>query len=99
MYSQDSDTYEFQRKAEAVLRDIFALRTPVPVSYKSNDSILCQLIRNGIIQIERLSDYRKDVRKITYSKEQVDHSIVLVTELVDNDLFAQLVIDKSVQRV
>lgn len=96
VYSQDSDTYEFQRKAEAVLRDIFALRTPVPVSYKSNDSILCQLIRNGIIQIERLSDYRKDVRKITYSKEQVDHSIVLVTELVDNDLFAQLVIDKSV---
>lgn len=96
VYSQDSDTYEFQRKAEAVLRDIFASRTPVPVSYKSNDSILCQLIRDGIIQIERLSDYRKDVRKITYSKEQVDHSIVLVTELVDNDLFAQLVIDKSV---
>lgn len=38
----------------------------------------------------------KDVRKITYSKEQVDHSIVLVTELVNNELFAQLVADKTV---
>lgn len=35
IYSQDSDTYEFQRKAEASLREIFTSRTPVPVSYKS----------------------------------------------------------------
>lgn len=34
VYSQDRDTYEFQRKAEADLRDIFASRIPVPVSYK-----------------------------------------------------------------
>lgn len=47
VYSQDRDTYEFQRKAEADLRDIFASRTPVPVSYKSNDAILCQLVRDG----------------------------------------------------
>ena len=91
IYSQDGDTYEFQRKAEAELRDVFATRTPVPVSYKSNDAILCQLVRNGNINIDNLGDYRKDVRKITYSKEQDDHSIVLVTELVDNALFAQLV--------
>ena len=37
-----------------------------------------------------------DVRRITYSKEQDDHSIILVTELVDNELFAQLVSDKTV---
>lgn len=96
VYSQDRDTYEFQRKAEADLRDIFASRTPVPVSYKSNDAILCQLVRDGKINLENLNDYRKDVRKITYSKEQDDHSIVLVTELVDNELFAQLVADKTV---
>ena len=96
IYSQDGDTYEFQRKAEAELRDVFATRTPVPVSYKSNDAILCQLVRNGNINIDNLGDYRKDVRKITYSKEQDDHSIVLVTELVDNALFAQLVSDKTV---
>ena len=93
IYSQDGDTYEFQRKAEAELRDVFATRT---VSYKSNDAILCQLVRNGNINIDNLGDYRKDVRKITYSKEQDDHSIVLVTELVDNALFAQLVDDETV---
>ena len=96
IYTQDKDTYEFQRKAEAELRDVFATRTPVPVSYKSNDAILCQLVRNGNINIDNLGDYRKDVRKITYSKEQDDHSIVLVTELVDNALFAQLVDDETV---
>ena len=97
IYSQDGDTYEFQRKAEAELRDVFATRTPVPVSYKSNDAILCQLVRNGNINIDNLGDYRKDVRKITYSKEQDDHSIVLVTELVDNALFVQLVDDETVR--
>lgn len=96
VYSQDSDTYEFQRKAEAYLRAIFTLRTPVPVSYKSNDAILCQLVRDGTIDVDHLSDCRKDVRKITYSKEQDDRSIVLTTELVDNEMFVQLVADKTV---
>ena len=96
IYSQDSDTYDFQRKAEADLRKLFATRMPVPVSYKSNDAILCQLVREGKISINNLDDYRKDVRKITYSKEQDDHAIILVTELVDNKLFAKLVSDKTV---
>ncbi len=72
------------------------MRTPVPVSYKSNDAILCQLIREGSADIKNLSDYRKNVRKITYSKEQEDHSVILVTELVDNEYFAQLVADETV---
>lgn len=96
IYSQDSDTYEFQRRAEASLREIFTSRTPVPVSYKSNDAILCQLFRDGKISIENLGDYRKDIRKITYSKVQDDHSVILVTEVVDNDLFLELVQDTSV---
>ena len=96
IYSQDGDTYEFQRKAESDLRSVFVMRTPVPVSYKSNDAILCQLIREGSADIKNLSDYRKNVRKITYSKEQEDHSVILVTELVDNEYFAQLVADETV---
>lgn len=96
VYSQDSDAYEFQRKAEASLREIFASRTPVPVSYKSNDAILCQLFREGKIDIENLKDYRKDFRKMTYSKVQDDHSVILVTDVVDNQLFIELVRDKSV---
>ncbi len=69
---------------------------PVPISYKSNDAILCQLIREGKINIDDINEYRKDVRKITYSKEQDDHAIVLVTELANNELFAKLVSDKTV---
>ena len=96
IYSQDGDTYDFQRKAEADLRKLFVTKMPVPVSYKSNDAILCQLVREGKISIDKLGDYRKDARKITYSKEQDDHAITLVTELVDNELFVQLVTDKMV---
>lgn len=96
IYSQDGDTYDFQRKAETGLRKVFVAKMPVPVSYKSNDAILCQLVREGKISIDNLNDYRKDVRKITYSKEQNDHAIILVTELVDNELFAKLVSDKTV---
>ena len=43
------------------------IRTPVPVSYKSNDAILCQLFREGKISIGKLGDYRQDIRKVTYS--------------------------------
>ena len=48
------------------------------------------------MSIETLKKYRKDMRKITYSKEQDDHSIVLVTEVVDNEMFVQLVSNKTV---
>lgn len=46
--------------------------------------------------MEHLEDYRKDIRKITYSKVQGDQSVILVTEVVDNELFLKLVQDKSV---
>lgn len=57
---------------------------------------MCQLVREGNINIRDLGDYRKDMRKITYSKEQDDHSVILVTEAVDNELFTQLVLDETV---
>lgn len=72
---------------------------PVPVSYKSNDAILFQLVKEEQISIDNLNDYRKDNRKITYSKEQDDHAIILVTELADNKLFAKLVADRMVHIV
>lgn len=36
------------------------------------------------------------MRRITYSKEQGDHSVVLVTEVVDNASFIKLIQDDSV---
>ena len=96
VYSQDRDTYQFHREAEASLRRLFASKTPIPVSYKSNDCILCQLFREGEIDSDDVLACRKDVRRITYSKEQADHSVVLVTEMVDNDVFIELIKDKTV---
>ena len=96
VYSQDSDSYQFHREAEASLRRLFASKTPIPVSYKSNDCILCQLFRDGEIDSDDVLEYRKDVRRITYSKEQLDHSVVLVTEMVDNDSFIELIQDETV---
>ena len=96
VYSQDRDTYQFHREAEVSLRRLFASKTPIPVSYKSNDCILCQLFREGEIDSDDVLSCRKDVRRITYSKEQADHSVVLVTEMVDNDVFIELIKDKTV---
>lgn len=96
IYSQDSDTYEFQHKAETNLRKIFASKVPVPVSYKSNDAILCQLFREKKISIENVIDYRKDRRRIIYSKEQYDRSIAVVTEVLDNHSFVNLIQDELV---
>ena len=56
VYSQDGDTYDFQRKAETDLRKLFAEKTSVPISYKSNDAILCQLVREGKINIDDIWD-------------------------------------------
>ena len=96
VYSQDRDVYEFQRKAEMEIRALFAAKTPVPVSYKSNDAILCQLFRTGVISADDTVKFRKDERRMTYSKEQPDHSVALVTELVGNDSFKELLQDRSV---
>ena len=95
IYSQDGDMYDFQRKSEADLRKVFAAKTPVPISYKSNDAILCQLARTGKINIDDINEYRKDVRKIMYSKEQDDHAIVLVTELVITNCLQNLFLIKQ----
>ena len=99
VYSQDSDAYKFHIEAEACIRKLFASRTPVPISYKSNDCILCQLFRDGEIDEEDIMVCRKDERKITYSKERPDHSVVLVTEMVDNDTFIDLIKNESVHLI
>lgn len=96
VYSQDSDAYEFQQKAEAELRKIFSSRTPVPVSFKSNDAVLCQLYREEKIKISDMKNYRNDIRKITYSRERQDHSVMLVMDIIDNDLFIELIQDENV---
>ena len=43
-----------------------------------------------------MKNYRNDIRKITYSKERQDHSVMLVMDIVDNDLFIELIQDENV---
>ena len=45
----------------------------MPISYKSNDAILCQLAREGKINIDDINEYRKDVRKITIKTYDNDY--------------------------
>lgn len=99
IYSQDNDTKMFQISAEDQLRKVFSARIPVPVSFKSNDVIMCQLFRIGAISEEDILNERKSERKITYSKTLEDKSVVLVTKLIDSIDFINLVKDYSVQIV
>lgn len=96
IYSQDSDICCFHREAEKRLGELFISKKPIHVSYKSNDCILCQLFRDGEIDIDTVLACRKDERKITYSKEQLDQSVLLTTEFVDNHSFSELIKNQSV---
>ena len=96
IYSQDNDTREFQGSAEEQLIKVFASKILVPISYKSNDSIICQLYRSGDITEEEIRDIRKVERKITYSKALADKSVILATELINTDEFIALIKDASV---
>ena len=68
-------------------------------NYKSNNTIFCQLFWSKVIDAEMVLKLRKDERKITYSKEQADQSIVLITEVVDNASSVELIRDESVHIV
>ncbi len=99
VYSQDRDTYEYQHKAEMILMDVFSKRYPVPVSFKSNDAILCQLFRTDIIDMETVKSMRKDIRKLTYSIDRADNSVAFITEEVDNERFVKLIQNTNIKIV
>ena len=99
IYSHDSDTRAFQTSAEDQLRKVFTSRVPIPVSYKSNDAILCHLFRLGILSEEDIRSDRKANRRITYSKVMNDKSVAFATELLDTNDFINLVKDNSVHIV
>ena len=52
MYTQDRDSYDYQTNARNYLRDAFKNKVSVDVSYKSNDFLLCQMYRKGMITLE-----------------------------------------------
>lgn len=97
VYTQDRDALEFQTSAHKSLEAVFNERTPVEISYKSNDVLLYQLYRDEKIDLENVKRLRKDKRVVIYTKERPDQAVALITKKLDNEHFAEVIRDKSVQ--
>lgn len=96
IFSQDSDTYIFVRNAQSNLKFNFYERISIPIAFKSNDAILCQLYRQADIGMNDIFVYRKNERKLLYCKVQVDYSVILAQERISIDCFVRLIQDDSV---
>lgn len=99
VYTQDTDAYEFQKSAEEKLKKVFVDKLPVSVTYRSNDSILCQLYRDGQLTLEKVGELRKDARTVTYTVMREDKTIAVETRVLANEEFCGLVQDETVQIV
>lgn len=97
IYTQDADSYVFQKHAEEQLKKIFKNRIPVSVTYRSNDSILYQLYQDKQLTIEEIADLRKDIRTVTYVRERADKTIALETRQLNNEEFVKLIQDNVIQ--
>lgn len=83
--------------AHKLLKDIFKEKSPVEVSYKSNDFLLYQMYRNSMIGLEQIEEVRKDARTVVFTQQRPDQSVALTAEKLDNSRFVELIQDQSVQ--
>lgn len=99
IYTQDTDAYDFQRYAEEMLTKSDNLRnkTPVSVTYCSNDAILCQMYRNKLLSIKEIENIRKNTRNVTYTQRRSDNTVALATRILDNTDFVTLIQNDSAQ--
>lgn len=101
IYTQDADAYEFQTNAERILtgKSEFtpALASPISVAFKSNDFILCQMYREGALDLNAVQQLRHDDRKLTYTRQQADKSIICRKEVITKDQFIDLIQDVTTQ--
>lgn len=97
IYTQDRDAYDYQRNAHDSLKKLFANQKSLDVSYKSNDFLLCQMYRTGLIGIDKISEIRKDERVVVYTLQREDKSVALITRKLGNQEFKELLQDEHVQ--
>lgn len=97
VYTQDRDSYDYQKSARERLNDVFASKTSVDVSYKSNDTLLCQMFRNGMLSLGQIDTLRCDERVVVYTRSRDDKSTALVAKRTDNQQFKVLLQDMNVQ--
>lgn len=97
VYTQDRDTFAFQNNSHNYLKRIFNELIPVEVGFKSNDCILSQMYRSGIIPQSKIAEVRADERVVTYTKKRDDESVTLSTRRLNNLEFTKLIEDDEVQ--
>lgn len=97
VYTQDRDSYVFQKQAEEELKKIFKDKSPVSVTYRSNDSIMHQLYREHQLSLKEIASVRKDTRYVTYTVKRADSTIALETKKLNNEEFVKIIQDDSVQ--
>ena len=97
MYTQDRDSYDYQTNARNYLRDTFKNQVSVDVRYKSNDFLLCQMYRKGMITLNQVNDLRNDERVVVYTNNREDKSVALATKKTNNQEFIKLLQDANVQ--
>ena len=91
------DSYDYQKSARERLNDVFASKTSIDVSYKSNDTLLCQMFRNGMLSLGQIDTLRCDERVVVYTRSRDDKSTALVAKRTDNQQFKALLQDMNVQ--
>ena len=96
IYTQDTDAHEFQTNAERILMGNSeftpALDSPISVAFKSNDFILCQMYREGALTLDAVRQLRHDDRKLTYTRQQADKSIICRKEVITKEQFIDLML-------
>lgn len=97
VYTQDRDSYDYRKSARERLNDVFASKTSIDVSYKSNDTLLCQMFRNGMLSLGQIDTLRCDERVVVYTRSRDDKSTALVAKRTDNQQFKALLQDMNVQ--
>jgi hypothetical protein len=97
VYTQDRDSYDYQKNAHKLLREMFKDKSPIEVSYKSNDFLIYEMYHNSMIELKDIKQIRKDARMVTFTKKRSDQSIVLIDKSLNNEQFVELLKDKSVQ--
>lgn len=91
------DTYNFVlRSKERLLKDArFTDCSTKPITYKSNDVLIYEWLRQGLINetdLESIVNRIRQSRKVKYTKLAPDHSIEEHDQMLDNHSFCQLIL-------
>lgn len=97
IFSFDGDTYNFALESKKkLINDVrFNAGRFKPITYKSNDVLIHEWLRQGHIKeadLESIVEKIRQGRKVKYTKQAPDLSIQEHEELLDNNQFCQLIL-------